>query len=282
VRAASACPGRRCNVWFESLFEHRLATRVVGCARKAPGLRRQQQSSTLTDQAARPSSRHAAGGQRRLPGQGHFATLRRKLNLPTKATCPVRPGVGAEWLYTRTRAAFTTRAEPGGPTRIGPTGVSCTTRRPPTTQLAGVRPRHDHLGRGLRLVGDQCGVSCEGVEQCSFNNAVLATESDKGGGNAITLSLSSNTAGFAGNWPTPASRPPSEPADLVDVELELQLTLDLQPERGRRCHSAYLTKDPLQRSDQLVQGLCRQLQDHRRRVLRRPQGKPTAGPIATT
>jgi hypothetical protein len=166
-----------------------------------------------------------------------------KANLAFDTELPELPVVGrlvagAEWLHTKVNNSdLLPHLNLGAPTRTG-------SRRPPAVlPRRGLQPglleRHRH-GHHRGACATPSGPVAHAVRSATaFNNVLLARKTSKGGGDAITLSVASppTHAASAGAGLHPHHGHRGEPADLVDLGLQLEQPQHLQPQRGRGCRT---------------------------------------------
>ncbi|MDQ2778275.1 MAG: Oar protein, partial [Pseudomonadota bacterium] len=186
--------GAAASVWLSNPYSNTgIATKIVGCGisgyaacSSAGGVFRPDTANQLTNFAGAASAANVDFISPSLSQPSVWkANLAFESQLPA-VTGPLSGLVGsAEWIHTRTKSSiYYQQLNLGAPTRQGSDG------RDLFYTPQGYSPNcWDAVGNSITN-----GVNCTGFRtragsNPAFNNVLLATESDKGGGNAITLAL---------------------------------------------------------------------------------------------
>ena len=198
--------GAAASVWLSNPYSNTgLATRVYGCggAFSACSPNGGQFSANPDAQpplSAFPGNPPAANVDYLQPGLGQPAVW--KANLAFDSELPWYGLVAsAEWLYTKTKSGiYYQHLNLGGPTRSAPDGRnvyytpqgnssacwSVAANQGSATLVNNTAACNTSVANGVA----QAGARNRALSNPLFNNVLLAAESKKGGGNAITLSLS--------------------------------------------------------------------------------------------
>ncbi|MCF8205394.1 MAG: Oar protein, partial [Methylotenera sp.] len=242
--------GAAANVWVSNPFSNTgLATKIVGCGTQ--GFPACDGSSIFNpDPTKQPTS---------FPGTPPAANVDFldksltqpsvwKLNLAYDGELPWGGLVaGAEWVYTKTKTGvFYQHLNLGAPTRTGTDG------RELYYTPAAYNPACWTSSGGTSTSGAACatsatnaGVRARALSNSSFNNVLLATSTDKGGGNAVTFSLSSpNKGGFG--WQVAYTRTSATEVSPLTSSVSnsnFNSRSIFNPNENVAANSAYLIKD---------------------------------------
>ena len=183
--------GAAANVWLTNPYQNNgLATRTVGCGTLGFAACPSSGGVFSTDVNNQPvnfsGASPAANVDYLQKGLGQPAVW--KINLGADAELPWGGLVaGVEWLYTKTKTAiYYQHLNLGGATRIGPDG------RELFYTPQGYNTSCWTATGGSTNTGATCtGFRNRALGNAAFNNVLLAASTDKGTGNAVTLSLSS-------------------------------------------------------------------------------------------
>lgn len=242
--------GAAANVWVSNPFSNTgLATKIVGCGTQ--GFPACDGSSIFNpDPTKQPSS---------FPGTPPAANVDFldkgltqpsvwKMNLAYDGELPWGGLVaGAEWVYTKTKTGiFYQHLNLGAPTRTGTDG------RELYYTPAAYNPACWSATGGTVTSGTACassatnaGVRARALSNSSFNNVLLANSTDKGGGNAVTFSLSSpNKGGFG--WQVAYTRTSATEVSPLTSSVSnsnFNARSAFNPNEEVAANSAYLIKD---------------------------------------
>ena len=242
--------GSAANVWFANPYSNTgLATRVIGCGTQ--GFPACDGTSIFNPDPTKqptvfPGSPPASNVDFLASGLSQPSVW--KMNLAYDAELPWGGLVaGVEWLYTKTKSSvYYQHLNLGGATRTGTDG------RELYYTPAAYNPACWTATGGTVTTGAACGTSAtnSGVRaralgNSSFNNVLLATESDKGGGNAVTLTLGSpSKQGFGWNVAyTRTSATEVSPLTSSTSNSSFNSRTVFNPNEEVAANSAYLTKD---------------------------------------
>ena len=242
--------GAAANVWVSNPFSNTgLATKIVGCGTQ--GFPACDGSGFFNpDPTKQPST---------FPGTPPAANVDFldkgltqpsvwKMNLAYDGELPWGGLVfGAEWVYTKTKTGiFYQHLNLGAPTKTGTDG------RELYYTPSAYNPACWTSSGGTVTSGSTCGssatnagVRARALSNSSFNNVLLATATEKGGGNAVTLSLSSpNKAGFG--WQVAYTRTSATEVSPLTSSVSnsnFNSRSIFNPNEDVAANSAYLIKD---------------------------------------
>lgn len=247
--------GAAANVWMSNPFSNTgLATRVIGCGTGSFSACSLASVDGLFNPDPTKQPTNLTGG---TPPAANVDLLSPnmtqpsvwKLNLAVDADLPWFGLVGsAEWLYTKTKSGiYYQHLNLGGATRIGPDG------RELFYTPAGYNPLCWSATGGLLTTANTVcarsatseGARTRALANANFNNVLLAQETDKGGGNALTLSVSRPTRqGFGWSLAyTRTSATEVSPLTSSTSNSSFNSRSIFNPNEDVAANSAYLTKD---------------------------------------
>ena len=242
--------GAAANVWVSNPFSNTgLATKIVGCGTQ--GFPACDGSSIFNpdptkQQSTFPGTPPAANVD--FLDKGLTQPSVWKMNLAYDGELPWGGLVaGAEWVYTKTKTGiFYQHLNLGAPTRTGTDG------RELYYTPAAYNPACWNATGGTVTSGTACassatnaGVRARALSNASFNNVLLANSTDKGGGNAVTFSLSSpNKGGFG--WQVAYTRTSATEVSPLTSSVSnsnFNARSAFNPNEEVAANSAYLIKD---------------------------------------
>ena len=242
--------GAAANVWVSNPFSNTgLATKIVGCGTQ--GFPACDGSSIFNPDPTKqptnfPGTPPAANVD--FLDKGLTQPSVWKLNLAYDGELPWGGLVaGAEWVYTKTKTGiFYQHLNLGAATRTGTDG------RELYYTPAAYNPACWTATGGTITSGAACatsatnaGVRARALSNASFNNVLLATSTDKGGGNAVTFSLSSpNKGGFG--WQVAYTRTSATEVSPLTSSVSnsnFNSRSIFNPNENVAANSAYLIKD---------------------------------------
>ena len=192
--------GAAANVWLTNPYANTgLATRVIGCGGSfaaCPSAGGTFSANPDAQPTNFPGTSPAANVDYIQDGLGQPAVW--KVNLAFDSELPWGGLVaGAEWLYTKNKTAiYYQHLNLGGPTRLGPDGrelyytpqgysANCW-----SVAANGGSASLVNNTAACNTTSGQAGARTKALSNASFNNVLMATASNKGNGNSLTLSLS--------------------------------------------------------------------------------------------
>ena len=242
--------GAAANVWVSNPFSNTgLATKIVGCgtqgfpACNGSGFFSPDPANQPTNFPGTPPAANVDFLDNGLTQPSVW-----KMNLAYDGELPWGGLVfGAEWVYTKTKTGiFYQHLNLGAPTKTGTDG------RELYYTPAAYNPACWSSSGGTITSGTACassatnaGVRARALSNASFNNVLLATATEKGGGNAVTLSLSSpNKGGFG--WQVAYTRTSATEVSPLTSSVSnsnFNSRSIFNPNEDVAANSAYLIKD---------------------------------------
>lgn len=232
--------GAAANVWFSNPYSNTgLATNVYGCGgnfKACTGV-----SIFNPDPTQQPTNFGTGAANVDFLSQNIAQPSVWKLNLAYDGELPWGGLVaGAEWLYTKNKSGiYYQHLNLGGATKVGPDG------RDLFYTPQGYSTACWTATGGTVNTGACTGFRTRALSNESYNNVLLATETDKGGGNAVTLSLSSpNRQGFG--WQVAYTRTSAtevSPLTSSTSNSSFNSRSIFNPNEEVTANSAYLAKD---------------------------------------
>lgn len=195
--------GAAANVWMSNPYSNTgLATRVFGCGGSFTACSTTTDGLFNPDPTKQPTNFSNASPAANVDLLDTSLTQPSvwKMNLAFDTELPMGLVAGAEWVYTKVKnGVYYQHLNLGGATRTGTDG------RELYYTPAAYNPACWNATGGTITTGAACassatnaGVRNRALSNAAFNNVLLATSTEKGGGNALTLSLGNQgRSGFA-------------------------------------------------------------------------------------
>ena len=237
--------GEAANVWLSNPYSNTgLATRVIGCGTSGFSACPPGGGIFNADPTKQPTSFVGATPAANVdfidPNLSQPAVW--KVNLAYDGELPFGGLVfGAEWIYTRNQSGiYYQHLNLGGATRTGPDG------RELYYTPQGYNPACWTATGGSTSSGAACtGFRNRALSNPAFNNVLIASESDQGGGNAVTLSLTSPTKQGLG-WQVAYTRTAATEVSPLTSSVSnsnFNARSIFNPNEDVSSNSAYLVKD---------------------------------------